>query len=75
VFLGISLSGTHAFRCYQPDRCIDVERIELDPATDTACPFGGNQRGAAAQEGVDDDVAAVRSHPILGGLHHHYVRV
>jgi hypothetical protein len=51
-----------------PDRRIDVERIELDAAADAACPFGGEQRSAAAQERVDDDVAAVRA--IKQRVHH-----
>jgi len=31
-----------------PDRCIDVKRIEFNPATDTARSLGGEQGRAAA---------------------------
>jgi len=29
-----------------PDRCIDVQRIELNAAAGTACPLGRNQGGS-----------------------------
>src|SRR4051812_45142349 len=43
------------------DRGIDIERIELDPATGPADAFGGQQRRAAAHKGVEDEVAARRA--------------
>ena len=38
---------------------VDVERVELDPATDAAGSLGGDEGRAGAEEWVDDDVAAI----------------
>jgi hypothetical protein len=38
---------------------IDVERVELDPATDAAGLVGGDEGRAGAEERVDDDIAAM----------------
>ena len=43
------------------DRCIDIQRIKLDPPTDAASAFGGEQRGATTQKTIEDDIAAVRA--------------
>lgn len=41
------------------DDDVDVERIELDAATDTADLVGGNQGRPGAKERVNDDVATI----------------
>jgi hypothetical protein len=38
---------------------IDVERVELDPATDAAGLVGSDEGRARAEEWVDDNVAAI----------------
>lgn len=43
------------------DRRIDIERIKLDTVATAAGTFASNQCRAAAEEGVDDGVAAART--------------
>ena len=40
---------------------VDIKRIELEPAALPAGAFCGHQRRAAAQEGIEDDIAAPRT--------------
>src|SRR5689334_23260595 len=47
---------------------VDIVRIELDTAADPASLLRGDQRGAAAGEGIEHDTAAVRA--VLDGVGH-----
>jgi hypothetical protein len=38
------------------DDNIDIERVELDPATDAASGLGGDQGRPGAEEGINHDV-------------------
>ena len=51
--------GLAGRRLIAPDDHVDVERIELDAATDASGLFGGDESRARPKEGVDDDIAAV----------------
>jgi hypothetical protein len=44
-----------------PNRGIDIERIELDAAAEPADTLGRQQRRAAAEKGVEDEIAAGRT--------------
>src|SRR5712675_2561189 len=43
------------------DRGIDIQRIELHAAADPADALGGQQRRAAAEEGIEHEIAARRA--------------
>ena len=43
------------------NRGIDIKRIEFHPATDPADTLGSQQRRAAAEKGVEDEIAAGRT--------------
>ena len=43
------------------DDRVDIKRIELQPVATPAGALGGDQRGAAAEKGVEHDLAAGRA--------------
>src|SRR5438874_632909 len=43
------------------DRGVDIQRIELHAAADPADALGGQQRRAAAEEGIEHEIAARRA--------------
>jgi hypothetical protein len=46
-------------RLVAPYDHVNVERVELDPATDAASGLGGDEGRAGAEERVNDDVATI----------------
>jgi hypothetical protein len=43
-----------------PDKYVDIERINFDPAAAPPCPFGGDEGGSRSKEGINHDIAACR---------------